>query len=86
MRDGRGMDHERFRIGDIGQKREKSETFNEFPCLPVSALYVERENRTRTFREIFLRQRVVLVPLNPGIIDKINFWVFLEVLRDFLRV
>ena len=54
MRRARGVDHKRLHVSDIREERENREVVDELLCRLRVALYLEREDRTASVREIFL--------------------------------
>lgn len=51
--------HERLHISHIGKERENLQIVNERPCLFLTALDLEREDRASSVREVLLIESVV---------------------------
>lgn len=51
--------HERLHVSHIGEERENLQIVNERPCLFLTALDFEREDRTCSVREVLLVESVV---------------------------
>src|SRR5690242_8203316 len=59
MRGRRGMDHERFRVADVGQMREEREGFDEALSGFAAALELEGKDRAAAARIQPLSERVI---------------------------
>ena len=53
------MDYEAFHVGYVCEQRENLERVDKFPCLLLSAFYLDGENATAAVGEIFLVEGVV---------------------------
>ena len=66
---GRGMDHERFHVGDIGEQGEDLQMIDEFVRFFLAALDLEGEDRSAAVREILFIERVLRMIRQRGVVD-----------------
>lgn len=84
---GRGrMDDQRAGVADVGEVREEIDGLDDLHARLVAALDADGEDRAGALRQVFLRQRAILVRGQPGIGDPGNLRMAVEILGDLLRV
>ena len=82
----RGMNHQRFNVGDVRKQRENFQIVDKFLRGLSSALNLERENRNAAVGEIFFVEGVVWVIFKRRVIDFADFGIFGEEVDNFQRV
>ena len=80
------MDDERARVADVGQMREEFDRRHRLDTRIITALEAKGENGARTFRAIFLLQRVMLVVGKSCVVDPRHLRMLLQPFRDLQRV
>ena len=86
MRRARGVDHKRLHVSDIREEREDREVVDELLCRLRVALYLEREDRTASVREILLIERMARLRLQRRVMDSLNLRIFVQIIDDLERV
>ena len=86
MRRARGMYNKRLHVSDIREERENREVVDELLCRLRVALYLEREDRTASVREILLIERMARLRLKRRVMDSLNLRIFVQIIDDLERV
>lgn len=86
MRRARGVDHKRLHVSDIREERENREVVDELLCRLRVALYLEREDRTASIREILLIERMARLRLKRRVMDSLDLRIFVQIIDDLERV
>lgn len=86
MRRARGVDHKRLHVSDIREERENREVVDELLRRLRVALYLKREDRTASVREILLIERMARLRLKRRVMDSLNLRIFVQIIDDLERV
>src|SRR3954469_10235577 len=80
------MNDQRLYIANIGQQAEQLHRVDECLSCLVPALDTEREQRSRTFRQILLRELVIRTGRQPGIVHPLDRGMLAQMLGNSQRV
>src|SRR5258708_31887285 len=86
MRRGGRVQYQAAGVADIGEVRKQPHALDELYTGFVTALHTEGEDRARTFRKIFSRERIEWAGLQPGIRDPGDARMAGKELRDLLGI